>query len=87
MVGWAREDFELLGRQVDGGGPPRLVTVRLRDEGGELTITFTPRENAWWCTAASDGDAGARIVLAGNLWGESGTRATRQFYGRGVFRR
>lgn len=83
MLGFAERDLAALGTLVDEAAAPRLVTLRLRDETGELTLTFTRKDGAWWTTATSDGAAGARLVLAGTLAAEAGAAAAEARHGKG----
>ncbi len=84
LIGFATHGLTALGARVDEAAAPRLVTLRLQDQTGDLLLTFAPLDGIWWTTAASDARAGARLVLAGNLAVEEGTAAAVARYGKGV---
>ncbi len=84
IIGFASVDLASLGGLIDDAAAPRLVTLRLQDQTGDLALTLAPLDGIWWTTGASDAVAGARLVLAGNLGVEKGVPAAVAQYGTGL---
>ncbi|MDP2314713.1 MAG: hypothetical protein Q8P41_17550 [Pseudomonadota bacterium] len=98
IVGWARlpgepatagtpGPLEAFGATLDANAPAKLVTIGVSDASGDVYLNVERREDAWWVVAASNADAGARLVLAAESVRDYGGATLRTREGEGFVRR
>ncbi|MDP2311094.1 MAG: hypothetical protein Q8P18_34055 [Pseudomonadota bacterium] len=79
--------FEALGAALDANPPAKLVTVGVSDVSGILYLNVERRDGTWWAISASNGRAGARLVLAAASVRDYGGATLRERQGGGFVRR
>lgn len=83
----AADPFARLGAGLDADPPPKLVVIGVSDATGVVYLNLERQGGLWAVLAASDADAGARLVLAADAVRDYGAPTLRERQGRGFVRR